>query len=287
MIVVKLNGGLGNQMFQYAVGRVLSIHNQTALFLDLSELKIENVNKTYRNYSLNHFKIQAQPASNNYKIAPENPTNWMRHFSFKQVLKPVMEKNLSFDPLLFSAGDNVYLDGYWQSPCYFEKHENAIRSDFTFTTPLPKSAATILERIKTSHAVSIHIRRGDYVSNPETNAYHGVCDLSYYKKSIALIQEKIAAPVFFIFTDDPQWVSNNFKLNDSFILVSQPGIFSQVDDLHLMSLCKDAIIANSSYSWWGAWLINRENKIIVAPEKWFQNEAINTSEICPPSWFRM
>jgi hypothetical protein len=286
MIVVKLIGGLGNQMFQYAFGRYLSIHHNTNLYFDIVDLQNKNLGHIQRNFSLDGFNLRAAIYNlNDQKSRKENL--FKRLFSSSEdKLKIITEKRLHFDKEIANAADNIYLNGYWQSPFYFEKIEDIIRKDFTFSIPLSNDAEQFQVKIKESNAVSIHVRRGDYVNNPETLSYHGVCDLAYYQKAIEIIENKTSNPTFFIFTDDPEWVKQNFSLSDDIILISNAS-FSQFDDLRLMSVCKHAIIANSSFSWWGAWLINNPTKTVVAPLKWLQNDSINTDDLFPKTWMRI
>jgi hypothetical protein len=290
MIVVKLLGGLGNQMFQYAFGRCLSVYHNTDLFLDITDLKSKNVNHTYRNFSLDKFHIKATIASDELVKWQHGETNIFQRalnkISHSGKLKVVSENKIHFDPEIEMPANNVYLSGYWQSPLYFNSIENIIRDDFRFSVPLSSYAESLLSKIRTGNSVSLHVRRGDYVTNPETNAYHGVSDLAYYNRAMELIRNKISNPVFYIFSDDPFWVEENFKLSESTILVSKLQTV-QFDDLQLMSSCKHAIIANSSFSWWGAWLINNNpDKIVIAPLKWYQNGSINTDDLFTKSTFR-
>ena len=289
MIAVKLKGGLGNQMFQYAFGRSLAIYYQTNLLLDISELQNKNIQHTYRNYALNVFQIKASIAQQKLQVEKENKKSFLRFFDLRKSKKPfklITERKFHFDAEIGKASDNCYLDGYWQGPLYFIDIENEIRADFKLSIPLSPIAEPFLNRINSCNAVSIHIRRGDYVTNAETNSYHGICDLEYYKAAVKIIKSKISNPVFFIFTDDMDWVNVNFIIDATFILVSQKEL-TQFDDLQLMCACKHAIIANSSFSWWGAWLIANREKIVVAPSKWFQNSSVNTDNLFPKSWLRI
>ena len=290
MIVVKLLGGLGNQMFQYAFGRSVSAYHNTELFLDTIDLESRDVAHTYRNFSLDNFYIKAV-------VAPQDLVKWQHRkkslfkkailkIPFSGKLNVVSEGKIHFDPSIGMPANNVYLSGYWQSPLYFNTVENLLYDDFRFISPPNSEFESILSGIKEGNSVSLHIRRGDYVTNPETIAYHGLCDLAYYNKAIDLMRNKVHDPVFFIFSDDPQWVEQNFELSENIILVSRSES-NQFDDLQLMSSCKHAIIANSSFSWWGAWLINNPDKIIIAPKKWYQNDAINTDNLFTKSTFRI
>lgn len=297
MIVVKLIGGIGNQMFQYSLGRHLAIENKTILLLDLTELLDRTSPKsfTFRNYELDEFNIHAQIAK---------PDDLAIFFPGNSLLKNIVngvkkaagvitikhEKGFIFQPSVFSHKPNIYLDGFWQSEKYFLKIEDIIRNDFTLKPESIKfiDDSIILSDIKYninhSNSISIHFRRGDYISNPETNNYHGVCPEEYYLKAISVINSKIENPNYFIFSDEPAWITENFSFPGSYkIIQDNPGYL----DLYLMSLCKHNIIANSSFSWWGGWLNSNPSKIVIAPKKWFNEYNADTRDLCPTNWIRI
>ena len=136
-------------------------------------------------------------------------------------------------------------------------------------------------------AVSLHIRRGDYVSNPVTNNYHGTCSLAYYKKAVLLLKEKIENPSFFIFSDDLLWARENLDFINDMTFIDLDKSIPDHEEMHLMSQCKHNIIANSSFSWWGAWLNENSDKIVIAPKKWFSDNTINTEDLIPAKWMRI
>ncbi len=295
MVVTRLLGGLGNQMFQYAFGRAVAIKNNTHLLLDIKELANKDAKHIYRNYSLNQLSIKAELLVGEIEIESKRkkdiPKNIFHKLIGKQKFKSIVEQKFHFDEKMPFPEDNSYLQGYWQSPKYFEAIENEIRNEFQYTAPLSKAANNFLTDINNAKAVSLHIRRGDYANNPETLAYHGMCDLDYYVRAINFVSSKIENPVYFIFSDDSKWVEENFNsaaLGFDFkcVLVCKENL-NQFEDLKLMSSCKHAIIANSSFSWWGAWLINQNEKIVVAPQKWLANTDINTDNLFPAQWIRM
>ena len=136
-------------------------------------------------------------------------------------------------------------------------------------------------------SVSVHVRRGDYVNDPKTNAYHGTCSLDYYKKAVEIIRNKVKDPVFFIFSDDAEWVKKNFNIDEQQVLVSEPEKLSLTEELKLMASCRHSVVANSSFSWWGAWLNNNNEKMVIAPQKWFADPLIDTSDLIPSAWIRI
>lgn len=289
MIAVRLKGGLGNQMFQYAIGRSLSLHHHTELFLDTSMLESNNQPHVYRKYSLDTLNVSVKILQKDSGLIPRDRksslSRFLNIFNMKE-LNLVAEKNFRFDQHVLKAPDNSYLDGYWQSYNYFESNADVLKREFSLKGKLSGKANNISDKIISSNAVVIHIRRGDYVSSPETASYHGNCDISYYEKAIQLMQERNRDLAFFVFSDDPSWVRQNFKATRSYDLVSGEGL-SNVEELHLMALCKHAIVANSSFSWWGAWLMNNPDKTIIAPKQWFKDTSIITDDMFPKTWLRI
>ncbi|MFC0427914.1 alpha-1,2-fucosyltransferase [Chryseobacterium scophthalmum] len=293
MVAVELIGGLGNQMFQYATARALALHRDEPLSIDGRLFD----NYKLRNFCLSHFSIEAIVVKNDLPLKTPG-------FSKKvvdQILKKTntfilqnklfsvyQEKNLLFDDSLFRNGKkNIYLKGYFQSEKYFVKYEDQLRKDFKIVTPLKKETIDLLKIIKEKNSVSLHIRRGDYVSNPTVNAIHGTCDLNYYHRAIEIVKEKILHPVFFIFSDDIDWAKENLKLENTTYFVDFNDASTSYEDLKLMSACKHNIIANSSFSWWGAWLNTNKSKTVIAPSKWFNTDVLNSQDIIPESWMKI
>lgn len=209
MIITELNGGLGNQMFQYAIGRSLSQRLHTDLLLDIRQLQVSELRK----YQLNNFNINANLASENDIEKIANPSGlrlFIQKLKSKFVnpkyfqLPIIKEPSFIFDTNFRFYGNNSFLSGYWQSYMYFNDIRETIIKDFTVNTKLSKENKELLEKIQKSNAVSLHVRRGDYVNNPVTNAYHGTCSLEYYQKAIDLILAKEKDAVFFVFSDDPE-----------------------------------------------------------------------------------
>jgi len=292
MIIVKLIGGLGNQMFQYAVGRRLAYKYNTELKLDIQGFKDYKL----RNYSLNNFNIvenfaTAKDLSHVLLHSDGSAVKIFKHIIRNipnvQSIEYVKEKKFSFQQSILSLPDNVYLEGYWQSEKYFSDIEDIIRNEFSIVNPLTSASQEIAEQIKDCESVSVHVRRGDYVSNPKTNSFHGVCGLEYYCRAIDMIREKIDNPHFFIFSDDPEWVCCNIKPDAPTTYVRHNYCSKDYEDICLMSMCKHNIIANSSFSWWGAWLNTNPDKIIIAPSKWFNDLSINTDDLIPKKWSRI
>lgn len=297
MIIVKLMGGLGNQMFQYAAGRRLAHQHNTQLKLDISFLKNRYVGCTHRVYELKYFKIRNSIATNIEvaKCTGIGPSLWLKILlKFRRVADLITihpnvysERHFHFDPEVLTAPDNVYLDGYWQSEKYFEEIENILRKDFSFHSPLVGKNIELSKLIKRTDSVSLHVRRGDYVADTNMMAYHGICDAEYYARCVEEIHSAIKAPFFFVFSDDSTWVKENVRLPSPMIVVDHNSPDRGGEDLRLMSLCRHNIIANSTFSWWGAWLNRNPEKIVIAPEKWFNNTSINTKDLIPDEWVKI
>ncbi len=293
-IIVRLMGGLGNQMFQYAFGRALSIQRNCELELDLTFLEKRDSDQEYtlRKYELNIFNIKADIASKKkvgvIRRAIDHPL--LRRFYHRlpgvfsyRILK---EQKFSFKPVDSSLKCSYYLEGYWQSEKYFKSVEAEIRKDFEFISQADGMNKELYDRINECESVSIHIRRGDLVSLKSASDFHGTCSDDYYEKGISIIKQRLKNPVFFIFTDDPIWAASH-KLFSGYQIVDWNSGEKGFEDLRLMSNCKHHIIANSSFSWWGAWLNRRTDKIVIAPKNWFRDSSIDTSDLIPESWRRI
>ena len=292
MIITKLIGGLGNQMFQYAAGRRASVVNKTELKLDITEYD-HQVGITHRVYMLNAYKIHASIATKSEIEAFKSlsldfiPRSWHRLKILLLRRHYIRQKASHFTHELLNAADNSYLDGYWGSEKYFSDIGEILRKDFTLKKKPDKTNSELIQHIKNCNSVSIHVRRSDYVKDKKTHDFHGVCGLAYYKKAISLITKKVMNPSFFIFSDDPDWCKANFRLRYPTTYVRHNLGKNDCEDMRLMSVCKHNIIANSTFSWWGAWLNRNPDKIIVAPKRWFTNKSINTEDLIPNSWIKI
>jgi hypothetical protein len=196
------------------------------------------------------------------------------------------ERWFHFDPEVRALPDNVYLEGYWHSERYFVEHSANIRKELTVTAELMGRNRELADKLSVVNSVSVHVRRGDYVHNPTTNAYHGVCAPEYYHRAAEVIASSVVDPLFVVFSDEPGWAVQHLKFRFPVCHVTDNGETPH-EDLRLMSLCKHHIIANSSFSWWGAWLSANPDKIVIAPERWFNNPTINTVDLTPVGWHRI
>jgi hypothetical protein len=295
MICISINGGLGNQMFQYACGKALALKHETSLVVYLDSINKNSKTTTNRFVQLEVFKLKLNVANLSelkilrplfYRIL--NTLSFK--FGFKGIQKPsyFVEKNFSYNSKINKVSKNCFLSGYWQSSKYFNSFESIIRKEFTFKDRLVGKNLSIFHEIRNSNSISLHIRRTDFLTTAN-NKTHGVCSLEYYKTAIQFICEKINNPIFFVFSDDIQWAIKNMTMPYEFTFVSENYNENSHIDMHLMSICKHNIIANSSFSWWGAWLNQNPNKIVISPKNWFLNKKLNdqTGDLIPDSWIRM
>jgi hypothetical protein len=292
LFIVNIVGGLGNQMFQYAVGRVLSEKYGVSLYLDTRAFKNNNIHNGFELMRI--FNISALVASDTDIM---NMIGWRATKIGQRLIRKkklnfldgdcyFREREISFNKDIFSISSNCYISGYWQSELYFNGYEKLIRNDFKFSLSLTDENDELSRKIIDCNAVSLHFRRGDYISNKHTASVHGTCSPSYYKKAVAHINEKLDDPVYFIFSDDIEWVKDNFSINNECYFVENNDGKDSYVDMHLMSLCSHHIIANSSFSWWGAWLNPSKTKIVIAPNIWFANGS-NSNDNVPKSWVRL
>lgn len=288
MIIVKLMCGLGNQLFQYALARRLSLLHNVPLKLDISHFETNKLRK----YSLNYFNIREDFAEEN-EIAAIKGKRIFNLKRFAEKLIPyynrshVCEQKCGFDPNILKSQKNVYLEGYWQSELYFKEIEDIIRREFTFKNEADAVNKRITSLIDVINSVSLHIRRADYALEPLTNQFHGTCSLAYYEQAADIIAQRFPSPHFFVFSDDILWVKSNLLLKYQMTFISHNNTFKDYDDLRLMTHCKHHIIANSSFSWWGAWLSKNPDKMVIAPRKWFSDQNIDTKDLVPENWIRI
>jgi hypothetical protein len=280
MIVVRLIGGLGNQLFQYAAGRALARRRGVDLGLDVRAYA-----NNRRRYGLDAFAIKVAPVENR-ALPPRGLLDLLLgRLAGRSPFTVYRENGPGFDPAVLSMPDGTYLKGYFQSDRYFADAVSEIRDELR-TIGLPNTARTALQAaIADTCAVSLHVRRGDYLTDPKVNRVHGVLDIDYYLRATELIAARVGVePTFFAFSDDPDWVEANLRLRFPLVVVRQRG--AAHEDLRLMAACRHHIVANSSFSWWGAWLNPSPDKIVVAPKAWFRDPAIDTSTLVPEGWLR-
>jgi len=284
MKIVRCLGGLGNQMFQYAF--------YLALKKKFPDVKIDL--SGFNDYSLhNGFELerifdlhidQAPPVFASIYYTPERKWIWRKLRRFIDMRNAYYEEKefFSFDPEILTNDQIKYYWGYWQNPLYFTTIAEEIKSIFKFKIPLDEKNQQLLEEIHNSNSVALHVRRGDYMKD---SFLGGLCGEEYYKAAILTMELSTISPKYFIFSDDIAWCEENLKLNNCTYISWNKGVSSYID-MQLMSACKHNIIANSSFSWWGAWLNDNPSKIVVGPKKWINDPKLESGMLFPDQWIR-
>ena len=277
-IIVNCLGGLGNQMSQYAFYKELEFRGYN----------VEFYIGGFESYNLHNYELEKVF---NVDINYANKKDIAPYFSiFAKILRRlklsngglILQKHFEYyEPYLHYYRDS-YLIGYWQSESYFSNVCDDIRDKFKFP-PLNSYNLPLSEKINNSNSVSLHIRRGDYVGH---ELYDGICNLDYYKRAIVYMRERIKTPLFFVFSNDINWCKLNLGIDDVEYVSGNTGV-NNYCDMQLMSLCKHNILANSSFSWWGAWLNNNPHKLVIVPRKFFNGDMYNETDIYPSSWIKL
>ena len=289
MITVNILGGLGNQMFQYAFAYAVSQKKKEVLKLDINNFEA---------YSLRDFELDSYNI--NMDLVSKEEAKKLKYKNeniFDKILRKIRRKSpplsnqyykephFYFDKNVFDINNgDSYFEGYWQSEKYFKEYRKDLLMQFTLRKEIHLQGQQYREKIKSTESVSLHIRRGDYVANTHTNSVHGICSLEYYKDAVLNIEEKVGNIHLFIFSDDLNWAKENLDFIDNITFIELPEDVPDHEEMYLMSLCKHNIIANSSFSWWGAWLNQHENKMVIAPKLWFNDISIDTSDLIPEDW---
>lgn len=295
--IVKLVGGLGNQMFQYAFAYALAKSFGTNITLDMTwfEAVKNHENVTPRAFELDVFNINYEIATKEdlQKVVPTPRRSKFQKFLWEvfkiKKYKPagntyIQYASYDYDKNLFVYPEYLYYDGYFQNEKYFKHIRNELLQGFHSNIALDEKNQHTLNKILEENSVSIHVRRGDYVTLECAKDFHGTCPLEYYQKAIEYISKRIKNPHFFLFSDDIEWTIKNLKIEHPFTVVD----FNQSKgwlDLNLMKSCKHNILANSSFSWWGAWLNENPNKIVIAPKKWTTKKT--KGSIMPREWVKL
>lgn len=295
--IVKLNGGLGNQMFQYAFAYSLAKQLNINVSLDLSWFEAVKTHKnvTPRLFELDVFNIEYEAASKEdleRVIYSNNNTKFQKLLwkvfkvkKYKPLKNTLLQRKAhNFDGKLLTSKDYFYYDGYFQNEEYFKNIRNDILNCFSLKDSIDEKNQSVLNEIIKTNSVSIHIRRGDYVALKCANKFHGICSIQYYEKAIKYIAKHVENPHFFLFSDDIEWVVKNLKIDYPHTFVD----FNQNKgwlDMNLMKHCKHNIVANSSFSWWGAWLNENNSKIIISPKKWTKKKI--KGNIVPGNWIKI
>ncbi|MBE0625144.1 MAG: alpha-1,2-fucosyltransferase [Burkholderiales bacterium] len=288
MVIVRLTGGLGNQMFQYAAGRALADRLGTELLLDARAFERALALRAYtrRAYALSPFRLRARVAgAADLKTWP----SWVVEIGMRlRAVRPLLrrwhfEATIAYDPGVRALQQPVCLVGYWQSERYFDDISDRIRADFTLRQPLSGANAGLLELARSNDSVGLHVRRGDFVSLENAAQMHGLCSVDYYRRAMDLVRSGNPRCRFVVFSDDPQWARAELPLDRSTVFASGNEL-SPEQDLALMSACKHHILANSSFSWWAGWLGYSPGQIVIAPTPWYANPKMDARDLVVSRW---
>lgn len=284
-VIVRMRGGLGNQLFQYAAGTHVARMYGATLALDLGEYRHPGRRYMLDAYAINAEICHARALISRHRgvaiLYPDpvgrNPWRWLR----PRRVPLISEAGESVDARALAPPAQVYLHGYWQSEKYFADVAEILRRELRPVAAPDGANQAWLDAMASSRAVAVSVRRGDYLL-PQVRAVHGVCTLDYYRAAFAAIRARVDRPTFFVFSDDMAWCRENFK-GDEFRFVDVNGIDAAVADLHLISTCRHHVIANSSFSWWGAWLARHPDQQVIAPHPWYADGRA-TPDLLPPQW---
>jgi Glycosyl transferase family 11 len=295
-VAVQIFGGLGNQLFEYAAGRSLANRLGARLILDCTP-RMANTRK----FALDRFSIQAAvilnaPAkirSRYFRREGSDLGRWVTN-TFHNVFpctvqidghrfKVIYERqHLTYDPRFDILAGSIYLTGWWQSYRYFENAANVLRSELRMHGASPRANGEWLDRIRKANSVCLHVRRGDYL---DSRNYFGLCTPSYYARAVQIIRERIESPSFFVFSDDLTWCRDQLSM-EAMQFVDANGPDDAAAELQLMATCRHHILANSSLSWWAAWLGDRPEQIVIAPDPWFAGGP-PARDLLPKRWIRL
>ncbi len=279
-------GGLGNQMFEYAAAFAFAERTGRTIRFDTSFFAHDEFR---RRFALDAFKLDVRNVGAAAHIRFRVLT-WLAKRGlgrFLQAPKVLQDREEGYDPELFNVSSPVILSGYWQSYRYSEGVEVPLRRRFEFRRKPPSAVAAWIERIATlPNATALHVRRKDYVNNPGAARVHGCCDANYYQRAVKQLVEGGVQPHLFIFSDDPEWAQANLRFELPVNIVSGQGGWPDSEDLRMMVACRHFIIANSTFSWWAAWLGKRAGSIVIAPARWYVGKQ-EPRDLVPLSWIRL
>lgn len=284
MIVVRIWEGLGNQLFQYAYARALQMRTEQKVYLDISEY----ANGVLRKYGLNHFKITIPTIKSGQTLF--NAIDYHDAYNIIKVNDKAIkygfpisfgkEENINYKKALLVPNGNWYLKGWYQNENYFKEYYSLICRELKPKNKI-RISSELHQLLKKEETISVHFRRGDYQKT------HNILDINYYLRAMKLVKKRIKNPRFIIFSDDIEWVKQNLNFIDECHYVNEQGTLQDYEELMIMSRCKHNIIANSTFSWWGAWLNQNEEKIVIAPKVWFPDNSHYKTDIVPQDWIKL
>jgi hypothetical protein len=298
MITVRLKGGMGNQMFQYAFARALAVRNNDKVVLDLAPLldRTPRSNFVFRNYDLDIFNIEARltffsRAALRFPI----PVLWAGASVIVTFIKKIfgiqrfVRESLDFDLAAVPRTGNLYLDGAWQSEAYFISIAPLIRREFTFRGRFSPRTRELEAQIRMNDgSICVNVRRGDFVTLERSIKEHGFVGVEYYAQAMKVVAQEIREPHVYVFSDEVEWCRENLQFPDMPVTyVGHEYAGKKFGEyLHLMVTCTHFIIPNSSFAWWAAWLAESPKKNVVAPKRWFASGA-GDQGVVPLEWRRI
>ncbi|MBK9039659.1 MAG: alpha-1,2-fucosyltransferase [Bdellovibrionales bacterium] len=280
MVVTRLLGGFGNQLFQFATGYALAKQINENLVIDASAFSDY---KTWP-FALDNFNLRVKVLRKRLLTLPKLEMSLFSDPPFLIRGTPFVERSLRFDKTLTTLKSGVILEGYWQSENYFSAYKAELSNIFIDPKVASRGAVDFAEKCQGRNSCSVHVRRGDFVSKGDAISIHDVCGATYFDNAMQQIRELTPDIVFYIFSDDQEWAKESFaKFKDARVVDISEGFY---DDFYMMNFCEHSIIANSTYSWWAAWLKTEEG-IIVAPSRWLNDPELNKIEIVPDRWLKI
>jgi len=282
---------MGNQMFQYALARRRAEDLKAPFKLDITGFENQPSIETKRDYQLHHFNIIENFATPEEIRKIKYPWGFFSKLKKAVMGKILRHQHIGYEAEILKKKGDVYLDGYWHNEKYFQSIRSILEWEFSLKEPLSEAGERAAAEIKAAgasgkSAVSLHVRRGDYASDPATHKYHGLMTTEYYGGAIEIIKSRVGDIKVFVFSDEIEWVKEHIPLKDEHYFVTNPKI-PFYEEVYLMSLCEHNIIANSSFSWWAAWLNQNPNKIVVAPKKWLAKTGNDYYHEIPDSWIKI
>jgi hypothetical protein len=279
-VITRLNGRLGNQLFQYAAALGLAERLGREVLADRSAI-------ADRLYGLDAFAITAAFAGRDQVPANIRRSRLLARLGWPSSIDHRYEKRSRFENFFNTSVSPIFLDGFWQSERYFLHCTGLVRNAFRFRHPAEGRNGQFLDHIRSSNSVSIHVRRGDYVQDPAAAKRYYICPIGYFEDAFSTIQKKTNQDLtVFLFSDDPEWAQTHLKIDARTVAVTGNDGDTAHEDLRLIAHCKHHVISNSSFSWWGAWLMEQPDSITVAPPRWFIDPKMDESAIVPPRWLR-
>lgn len=294
MVVVQLTGGLGNQLFQYAAAKALSLQHKTSLLLDVSSFMRSELPELEvpRDFELSYFEGVKETTVNTCFLQNDKNYFFLKEKRIERLLPNYRrgvykEPYYHYDANFFKTRSNVFLKGGWQSYKYFQKFRQQIIPSLQIKKDIVNGVADFASDLRSEGVVSVHIRRGDYLRKPIILEWHGIMNRDYYIKAFEKIAKKTSIKRVLYFSDEPEWVSSELIPVMPGEIISNSISGNQYQDFFLMQNCAHNIIANSSFSWWAAYLNPNPGKIIVAPQRWFNKAPYDTKDLIPENWIRI